>query len=278
MLLVQLSDFHICCHGARVSGVVETDVMAEKAFKAVNRMHPRPDIMVLSGDLTDSGLDSEYDVLVELLRRYQCCPTYAIPGNHDRREGFLRNLRHLTNVADTSEFVQYVVDTPSVRLVMLDTVVPGGGYGRLGEKRLAWLERTLDAVRDKPTAIVMHHPPFDCGVPGMDRIKLENAAEFNALIGRYKQVRRILCGHVHRAVVCRIGYTIASIAPSVAHQVTLSLDPKAPLTFGLEPGAFEIHKISRDGDFVSHVAYVDEYPGPYSFVLSPDYPGQAQPG
>ena len=119
----------------------------------------------------------------------------------------------------------------------------------------------------------MHHPPFDCGIAHMDRIKLADADAFAAIIARHPQVRRILCGHVHRPVTTRVAHAIASISPSVAHQVVLDLDPAGPSAFVMEPPAFQVHHVNGTGEIVSHTAYVETYPGPFPFVLSAEYPG-----
>lgn len=274
MLLAQLTDLHVCPVGVTANRVVETNMLVERALRMVSRMRPAPDAVILSGDLAENGLVAEYEVLVGLLGRYLVCPVYAVPGNHDRRENFRAALGHLPGITSDPEFVQYAIETHPVRLVMLDTLVPGGGYGRLDAGRLAWLERTLAAEGTKPTIIVMHHPPFDCGIAHMDRIKLEDAAAFAAIIARHPQVRRILCGHVHRPVTTHVGHAIASISPSVAHQVVLDLDPSGPSAFVMEPPAFQVHHVNGTGEIVSHTAYVETYPGPFPFVLSAEYPGK----
>ncbi|HTU55401.1 MAG TPA: phosphodiesterase [Acetobacteraceae bacterium] len=276
MLLVQLTDLHVCPVGVAANRVVETNTLVERALRMVSRMRPAPDAVILSGDLAENGLIAEYEVLAGLLGRYLDCPIYAVPGNHDRRENFRAVLGHLPGITSDPAFVQYAVETHPVRLVMLDTLVPGGAYGRLDAGQLAWLDRTLAAEGAKPTIVVMHHPPFDCGIAHMDRIKLEDAVAFAAIIARHPQVRRILCGHVHRPVTTSVGHAIASISPSVAHQVVLDLDPEGPSALVLEPPAFQVHQVNGTGEIVSHTAYVETYPGPFPFVLSAEYPGNPQ--
>jgi 3',5'-cyclic-AMP phosphodiesterase len=273
MLLAQLTDLHLRPMGLPADRVVETNMLAERAFRVVSRLTPAPDAVVLSGDLAETGLQPEYDVLVALLRRYLRCPVFAIPGNHDRRENFRAALAHLPGVTEDAEFVQYAVDGYPVRLVMLDTVVPGAAYGELCARRREWLERTLAAEKQKPTIVVMHHPPFDCGIAHMDAMKLRDAETFAAIMERHKQVQRILCGHVHRAVTARVGNAIASIAPSMAHQVALDLDPAGPSALVMEPAAFQLHQLMPRGEIVSHTAYVEDYPGPFPFLVPPEYPG-----
>lgn len=274
MILVQVTDTHVRPRGLPAYRTAETNMLTERALRTVRDLKHRPDAIVISGDLTDNGLETEYAVLAEMLARLITVPVYVIPGNHDRRDVLKATLAHLPGVAKHPEFVQYAVENLPVRLVMLDTVVPGAGHGHLCSARLDWLDATLSADRGKPTIVVMHHPPFVCGIRHMDRINLLNAAEFTAVVARHPQIKRILCGHHHRPVNAAVAHTIASIAPSVAHQVEFELGDD-PGMWNLEPAAFQVHVDLPDAGIVSHTVYVETYPGPYPFLPDADYPGRS---
>lgn len=274
MLIAQLTDLHVRPPGQACYRVVETNMLAERALRAVARRLPAPDLVLLTGDLTDCGLAEEYGVVATLLRRHLGdVPVFGIPGNHDRREAMIA---HLPGTRHEGGYVQYALETFPVRVVMLDTVVPGHAHGALCEDRLAWLDRTLAARPERPTLIGMHHPPFICGIGHMDAISLRQSREFAAVIARHRQVERIICGHHHRPVVARVAQAIVTIAPSVAHQVELDLRPDAPSAFVLEPPAYQLHHWSAEHGLVSHTAYVEDYPGPFPFVMAPEYPGRAR--
>jgi 3',5'-cyclic-AMP phosphodiesterase len=275
MLICQLTDLHLRPMGKPANRVVETNIFTERAFRAVMRLRTRPDVVVITGDLTECGLDAEYANLARLLRKWLPMPVFVIPGNHDRRTSFREGLRHLPGVIADPHYVQYAVEDYAVRLVMLDTLVPGAGHGELRAEQLEFLDRTLAAAPDKPTIVAMHHPPFVCGIAHMDRINLRNAPEFATIIARHRQVDRIICGHIHRPIMTRVAHAIASISPSVAHQVEMSLDPHDRGAFVLEPPAFQLHRWTPTDGIVSHTCYVEDSPGPYPFVNDPDYPGSA---
>lgn len=275
MLICQLTDLHVRPVGKPANVVSETNMFTERAFRAVARLNPRPDVVVITGDLTECGLDAEYANLSTLLRKFLPMPVFVIPGNHDRRGSFREGLKHLPGVTSDPHYVQYAVDDYPVRLVMLDTLVPGAGHGELRAEQLEFLDATLAAAPDKPTMIGMHHPPFVCGIAHMDRINLRNTLAFAAIIERHQQVERIICGHHHRPIVASLAHAIASISPSVAHQVEMSLDPHDPGAFVFEPPAFQLHRWTPDSGFVSHTLYVEDFPGPYPFVNDADYPGKA---
>ncbi len=276
MLLAQLTDLHVRPVGKPANRVVETNVFAERALRSVAALQPRPDAVIITGDLTECGLDQEYANLARMLRHNLTMPVYVIPGNHDRRGVLREGLAHLPGVTSDPHFIQYVIEDHPVRLIMLDTLVPGAGHGELCPERLQFLERALAAGPHRPTMIAMHHPPFLCGIGHMDRINMRNSSEFADLIARHKQVERIICGHVHRPVVVRIGQAIASIAPSVAHQVELSFDPHDAGAFVFEPPAYQLHGWTADDGIVSHVVYVERFGGPFPFVNDAEYPGTQQ--
>lgn len=274
MLICQLTDLHVCAVGVASNRVSETNMFATRAFRKVAAMRPLPDVVLMTGDLTESGLPGEYANLAALIRQYLTMPVYVIPGNHDRRDNCRRELGFLPGVTSDPDYVQYAVEDHPVRLVLLDTVVVGAGHGELRDAQLNWLDRTLAAEPDKPTLLGMHHPPFACGIAHMDRINLRNAEAFAAVIARHKQVQRIICGHHHRPIFTPLAHTIASVAPSIAHQVELNFDPADKGAFNFEPPAFHLHRWSATAGFVTHTAYVETYPGPYPFVAAPDYPGR----
>ena len=275
MLICQLTDLHVRPVGKPANRLSETNMFTERAFRAVARLNPSPDVVVITGDLTDCGLDEEYANLNRLLRKFLPMPVFVIPGNHDRRGNLRAGLKHLPGVAVDPHYVQYTVDEYPVRLVMLDTLVPGAGHGELRSEQLEFLDRALAAAPDKPTIVGMHHPPFACGIAHMDRINLRNIPEFAAIIARHRQVERIICGHHHRPIVARVAHAIASIAPSVAHQVEMTLNPHDSGAFNFEPPAFQLHRWTAADGIVSHTVYVEDFPGPYPFINDPDYPGSA---
>ena len=275
MLICQLTDLHVRPPGKSANRVAETNMLTERAFRAVARFNPRPDVVLITGDLTECGLDAEYANLARMMRKWLPMPVFVIPGNHDRRTTFREGLKHLPGVTTDPHYIQYAVEDYPVRLVMLDTIVPGAGHGELHAEQLAFLDRTLAAAPNKPTIVAMHHPPFVCGIAHMDRINLRNAPEFTAIVARHPQVERIVCGHHHRPIVTRVAHAIASISPSVAHQVEMSLDPHDRGSFVLEPPAFQLHRWTAADGIVSHTVYVEDFPGPYPFVNDPEYPGAA---
>lgn len=272
MILLHLSDLHVRPSGKPAYRVVEASHLAERALRAAAAFRPRPDAVILTGDLTDNGLVSEYTELRHMLRRHLAgLRVFVIPGNHDRRENFRAALAEFPGVTADPDFVQYVVEDLPVRLIMLDSVVPGAGHGLLCAQRLAWLDARLAEAPARPTFIALHHPPMLCGLPLFDSINLHNMAELGAVLARHPQVERILCGHHHRSMTGRLGNAIISAAPSVAHHGAFELDDDRG-RFTFEPPGYHVHLQTAAG-FASHLLFVENYPGPFPYIPDPDYPG-----
>ena len=264
MLIGQISDLHIKSDGRLSYRVVDTAGMLMRCVAHVLALKQRPDVVVVTGDLADFGRPEEYATLKALLAPLPM-PYYLIPGNHDER-GALRNaFPEHGYLRQWGPFVQYVIDEWPVRIVALDTVIPGESGGELCSERLAWLEATLAAQPRKPTIVIMHHPPFTTGIGHMDKMALADASGLAAVIGKHPQVERVLCGHLHRPIQVRFAGTIASTCPSPAHQVALDLDREAPSRFVMEPPAYQLHQWSASTGVVSHTAFIGEFAGPYPF-------------
>ena len=273
MILAHLTDLHVRPAGLPAYRVVETTMLAERALRAVGTMRPRPDAVVISGDLTDCGLASEYALLDGLLRRHLGdLPVYLVPGNHDRRETFCHGLAGWHGVGQHPEFVQYAVDGLPLRLVMLDSVAAGFGHGELCAGRLDWLDNTLLAEPDRATVLVLHHPPIQCGLTLADSISLREPDRLRAVIDRHSQVQLVLCGHHHRPITGRIGAATVCVAPSVVHQAEFVLsDDQGRFVF--EPPAYMLHLLLPDRQIASHTILVEAFPGPFPYIEDPDYPG-----
>ncbi|TVS00263.1 MAG: phosphodiesterase [Rhodospirillales bacterium] len=264
MLIAQISDLHVTANGRLAYQRVDTVAAVEACVRHLNGLKPQPDVIVATGDLVDCGLDAEYQVLKALLAPLGR-PVLVIPGNHDDRAALSRAFRDAPYLPGTDGFLHYVVEDWPVRLIGIDTVVPGAGHGALCADRLRWLADVLAKAPDTPTVVMMHHPPFRTGIVHMDEIGLlEGTLDLSAIIAGHPNVERILCGHVHRAVERRFAGTIASICPSTSHQVALDLRPGAEATFALEPPAVQLHLWTGDG-IVSHTSIIGGFPGPYPF-------------
>lgn len=264
MLIAQISDLHIQQAGKH-SALIQAERHLAACVSALNRLDPRPDLVVATGDLTEHGRADEYQLLKPLLEQLDI-PFLLIPGNHDSPAA-LRAAFPGHRYLDTGfPFMQYTVDTWPLRIIALDTTVPRSSAGELCAMRLAWLADALAQAPERPTVILMHHPPFETGIKLMDDLGLLQGREaFAEIIAPYRNIERILCGHLHRTIMCRVGGAIASTCPGTAHQIELTLDDAAQdLNFNFEPPGYQLHWQGPQG-LVTHHALIGDFPGPYSF-------------
>lgn len=275
MLIAHISDLHVRPHGSVAYGRVHTNFMLEAAVARIKAIEPRPDCVLVSGDIADCGREEEYGIFADILAPLSM-PVFVIPGNHDRREVMLRALgkRH-SYLPRTGGFVDYVIDEFPVRLIGLDTVIDGATHGEFPTERVAWLERRLAEGKGRPTVIFMHHTPFPIGVGSMDEISCRDGAALGPLIRRHPEIERVLCGHHHRPIHLRWAGTIGFVAPSTAHQVALDLRPGAVTRFILEPPGFAVHAWHEGAGMTTHVQSIGDFGAPFDVVDDPDYPGKA---
>lgn len=267
MLIAQITDTHLKAPGRLAYRRVDTAAMLARCVAQVVALDPPPDLIVMTGDLADLGRPEEYEHLKRLLAPLRA-PLLAVPGNHDDRAA-MRAAFAAGGYLPAQGFLHFAVDGRfPLRIVGLDTVVPGEGRGELCAERLAWLERTLADKPEAPTLLLMHHPPFATGIGHMDDIGLTGREAFANIVERHPQIEAILCGHLHRDIQTMVGGRRALTCPSPAHQVALDLRPGAPSCFRMEPPGYMLHR--WDGArLVSHTAFVGDYPGPFPF-FEPD--------
>jgi 3',5'-cyclic AMP phosphodiesterase CpdA len=263
MLLAQISDLHVRPAGTLYKNAVDSNALCALAIDHLNRLDPQPDLVLITGDLVEDGLDAEYAMLRSLLRALEA-PCLLMPGNHDDRETLAR---HFTDHAylPARGPKHYLIDQHAVRIVALDTTVPGAHHGNVDPDGLAWLDSALRATRGAPAIVMMHHPPVACGIPYLDKYMCREPQRIAEVIARFDNVERVLCGHVHRPIQQRWAGTLVCCCPSTATQIALQLRPDAAPASWSEPPACLLHWW-RDGAMLTHTSYIGRFTGPYPFA------------
>ncbi|MBI1208814.1 MAG: phosphodiesterase [Azospirillum sp.] len=261
MLIAQLSDLHVTDPGTLCLGRIETNRGAAAAVAHVMSLRPCPDLVVITGDLVNDGTPAQYRHLRTLLAPLAALPLRVIPGNHDDRAALVAAFADTDAVRADGDLLHYVEDGFPVRVLGLDTVVPGQPDGALCARRLGWLAERLAEAPGRPTVLLMHHPPVATGIGHMDAMRLnQGAQELGALVARHPNIERILCGHIHRAITSRWHGTVVTVCPSTAHAVALDLTAAAPARWTTEPAAILLHQWSAGTGLVSHFSPTGDYP------------------
>lgn len=263
MLIAQLSDLHVRPEGLFYEDVADSNDLLYRAIDHLHSLDRRPDLVVLTGDIVDSGSLVEYANALKILSRLTI-PYLVLPGNHDNRENFRKTFLSHTYLP-TSGPMHFCVDDHPVRVVGLDTTVISKHHGEIGDSGAKWLRTTLTEDREKPTLVFMHHPPFVSGIPYLDEYRCVDSASIGNVLKDFSNIEAVLCGHVHRLMVRRWAGTVVIASPSTATEIALQLDPGANPQSFLGPCACMLHLWRPEEGLVSHLSHINEFEGPYPF-------------
>jgi len=260
MLIAQITDVHLGFEPGNEDELNRRRL--DTALAALRGCSPAPDLLLVTGDLTEGGARESYEQLREALHGLPF-PVHLAIGNHDRRDAFGAVF---PDVPTSGGFVHYAVEDHPLRLLILDTVEEGRHGGAFCEVRAAWLTARLDEAPERPTLIVLHHPPAPTGLSWMtEDADAPWIRRLRACIEGRANVAGLVCGHLHRPVVTAWAGTILAICPSTAPQVALDfapIDPETPdnrpmIVAG--PPAYALHH--WDGRaLVTHFAAADDAP------------------
>ena len=264
MIVAQITDTHIKRRGRLAYRRVDSASALAACVAHVNQLRPRPDLVLITGDLVDAGAPEEYSVFRELVAPL-AMPYFLIPGNHDERENLRAAFPDHAYLRQDPTFLHYAIDDWPVRLVGLDSTRPGAPEGQLCEVRLRWLEQQLARAPGRPTLLFMHHPPFLTGIGHMDVQNCRDGPALARVLAPHRDSIRLVCGHVHRAIHSNWGGVAASIGPSPSHAVALDLNPHPPPAFALEPPACHLLTWAAAEGFTTHLSVIGQFDGPFPF-------------
>ncbi|NPC98515.1 metallophosphoesterase [Nocardioides sp. zg-DK7169] len=224
--LAHLSDPHLLDGGVRQYGVVDTEARLRRALERLRHLDPVPQALVFTGDLADLGDPAAYTRLRELVEPVAAdlvgpdgCAAEVVwvMGNHDERAAYSRTLYG----AESTRPQDRVHDVAGLRVVALDTSVPGYHHGELDEDQLSWLADVLATPAEHGTLLALHHPPVP--VPALPAAALIELADQHLLaeVIAGTDVRGILGGHLHFTTFS----TFAGVPVSVASASCYTSDP-----------------------------------------------------
>jgi 3',5'-cyclic AMP phosphodiesterase CpdA len=238
-LLVQVSDPHLDAHDEEPYASLCT------AVAAIRDLPDRPDAVVVTGDLVESGGAPEYRRLAGTLAEIGA-PVFVVNGNCDDAAA----LSECFEISAPPRRVRYGADLGPLRLLVLDSTV----RGELTAEDLSWLEPELAAFPGTPTVVAMHHPPLATLVPAWDDLGLARSSvdALGEVVRAAPHVLRIVAGHFHHAIVGQLaGVPVCTVPSTSANgQLRLSFE-RRPIGYEHGP-AFAVHAFA-DGELGSHV-------------------------
>jgi 3',5'-cyclic-AMP phosphodiesterase len=259
-LIAQITDIHL---GFEPGNPDEPNRRRlDETLRTLVEMTPRPDLLLMTGDLVEHGGDDEaYARLREAVGTLPF-PVFPLPGNHDGRAAFRRVF---PSTPEADGFLQYAIDDGPVRILALDTLDEAIHGGAFCEVRARWLSERLAEQPDRPTLIALHHPPIETGLSWMtENPEAGWVRRLEAVVSAAPNVVALVAGHLHRPLVARFAGTLLAVCPATAPQLALDLgtiDPETPDGRAMvvaDPPAFALHLWTGDR-LVTHFATAGDH-------------------
>ena len=247
-VVVHVSDTHFLGGDRPLGGLYDTGANLQRTLAAIENLAIRPDAIVFTGDLTDLGEPDAYAALkaaVEPVATRLGARLVWVAGNHDERPELHRDL--LGEPADQRP-VTAVYDLDGLRLIALDTSVPGWHHGDLDDGQLAWLREVLAEPAPLGTLLALHHPPLPSHLPLFDILELRHQDALAEAI-RDTDVRGILAGHLHYSTHGMFAGVEVSVAAATCY--TMNLARPAMRVNGMDAGQ-SFHLVHVYDDTITH--------------------------
>ncbi|BDV31132.1 phosphodiesterase [Microbacterium terricola] len=263
-VLVHLSDTHLRAAGSKLYDEIDAAERLGRVLASIEASGLRPHAVVVTGDLADYGEPAAYLQLRALVEPFAArlgTRVLWVMGNHDDRAAF-RTVLHGDEAASLAP-VDRVDELDGLRLVTLDTTVPGHHHGELRDEQLRWLRDVLATPAPLGTILAMHHPPVPSVLPLAATVELRDQARLSGVL-RGSDVRAIIAGHLHYSTFA----TFAGIPVSVASATCYTQDLTVPVG-GTRPqdGAQGYNLVHVYDDTVVHsVVPVAAAPHPLEYV------------
>ncbi|MFG6443711.1 phosphodiesterase [Microbacterium sp. P07] len=255
-VIVHVSDTHLLAGGRRLGDRYDVGANLARTMRAVEDLGIRPDALVFTGDLTDLGEPEAYAALraqVEPVADRLGAPLVWVAGNHDERPAMRR---HLLDRDATEEPITGVWDLGGLRLIALDSTVPGWHHGEIDSAQRDWLAGVLAEPAPWGTLLALHHPPLPTHLPFFDILELRDQPALAAVIAG-TDVRGILAGHLHYST----SGTFAGVPVNVAAATCYTMDLSRPAVEvnGMDAGQ-SFHLVHVYDDTITHavVPVVDD--------------------
>lgn len=220
--LLHLSDPHLVGGPDPLYGVVDSEARLSQLFEEVKASGARPEAVIFTGDLADKGDPEAYvklRAIVEPACRELGAEVIWAMGNHDNRANFRRELLDQP-ASDAPVDHSYYLD--GLRVITMDTSVPGFHHGELSEDQLTWLAHELETPAPDGTILALHHPPVPSVLDLSVLVELRDQASLAAVV-RNSDVRTILAGHLHYSTTASFAGVPVSVASASCYTQDLNV-------------------------------------------------------
>lgn len=255
-VVAHISDTHLLGGNRKLFSAIDVNRNLDLILERLRAGDQAIDAMVFTGDLADVAEPEAYRWIrsrVEPVAAELGAELVWVMGNHDERNVYSREL-----FDDESDAVQdRVYDVNGLRIIALDTTVPGYHHGAITEAQLAWLSAELASAAPHGTVLAMHHPPLEAHNPFVRLIGLDERERLSAVIAG-TDVRTILAGHLHYSTFGQFAGVPVGVASATCYAVDMGAD-KAFLLSAVA-GAQSINLVHvYENDVVHSIVPVETY-------------------
>lgn len=218
-VLLHISDTHLVGGDGPLYGDVDADGRLGELLGQLDHSQVRPDAIVFTGDLADKGEPAAYRKLRDLVEPFAAdlgAELIWVMGNHDNRAELRRLL--LDEVPSMAP-LDHVRTVDGLRIITLDTSVPGHHHGEIRASQLDWLAGELATPAPDGTILALHHPPIPSVLDMAVTVELRDQAPLGRVL-KGSDVRAILAGHLHYST----NATFVGIPVSVASATCYTQD------------------------------------------------------
>ncbi len=268
LCIVQISDTHVCPPGRLLKNKFDSNHALERAINQLNIEEYKIDCLLLSGDMVERGTQEEYSHLKQILKRLnQNIPVLFCLGNHDDMESFFQVFPNyfpdllkessavILSCSDKESGLNYCIDFHVAKLIVLDSSIKETGWGEVSKTTLDWLEKILSDSATDTNILALHHPPVPSLSQVMDTIALKNPEDLQDLLLSYRNVRLIVCGHVHRTIFSSFAGIQVAFCPSVVFQYPIYMTGDRKTPTNEQPG-FHVHKYVKEIGWSTHLRLI----------------------
>ena len=221
--ILHVSDTHFVTDGALLHDCVDSDANLSRLFERLEKAGRRPEAIVFTGDLADKGEPEAYVRLrriVEPAAERLGAKVIWVMGNHDARPAFRSGL---LDTEPTQDSVDAVVDVNGLRIIVLDSTVPGFHHGLISDEQLTWLTDVLAEPAPHGTLLALHHPPVPGLLDAIESVELKEQHRLETVLAG-TDVRGILAGHLHYSTTCTFAGIPVSVASATCYTQDLLVD------------------------------------------------------
>ena len=220
VLIAQITDLHLGFDRGNPDEYNQQRL--NQTVRTLAALSPRPDLLLVTGDIADDGDDRESYERFRAAIADLPFPVLPVMGNHDNRAVFREVF---PDTADVEGYVQYTVEDLPVRVIVLDTLETGRHGGGFDEGRASWLKARLAEAPERPTLLVLHHPPIATGLSWMtENPEARWVRRLRAIVEASPNIIAMTCGHLHRPITTRWAGTNLIVCPSTAPLVALDME------------------------------------------------------